>query len=121
MQRAARRLAESDDSLAAIAAEVGYDSEFAFSRAFKRHMGEAPGGFRRRSRVEGTFAPPIVCLAALPSNIRGVHETSRSRGREPHLHGVRQRLLPAPQHGPEPGASVGRPLRHARAVALHGS
>ncbi|HEY0133538.1 MAG TPA: AraC family transcriptional regulator [Nannocystis sp.] len=64
MRRAARRLAESDDSLAAIAAEVGYDSEFAFSRAFKRHMGEAPGGFRRRSRVEGTFAPPIVCLAA---------------------------------------------------------
>ena len=63
MRRAARRLAESDDSLAAIAAEVGYDSEFAFSRAFKRHMGEAPGGFRRRSRLEGGFGP-IVCMAA---------------------------------------------------------
>ncbi|PCC74954.1 AraC-type DNA-binding protein [Nannocystis exedens] len=65
MQRAARRLVESDDSLAAIAAEVGYDSEFAFSRAFKRHTGEAPGAFRRRCRVEGgSFGPPIVCAAA---------------------------------------------------------
>ena len=64
MRRAARRLAESDDALAAIAAEVGYDSEFAFSRAFKRHMGEAPGGFRRRSRAGGGFGPSIVCLAA---------------------------------------------------------
>lgn len=63
MRRAARRLAESDDSLAAIAAEVGYDSEFAFSRAFKRHMGEAPGGFRRRSRMQGGFGL-IVCMAA---------------------------------------------------------
>ncbi|WAS91527.1 AraC family transcriptional regulator [Nannocystis punicea] len=65
MQRAARRLVESDDSLAAIAVEVGYDSEFAFSRAFKRHAGEAPGAFRRRLRGEGgTFGPPIVCAAA---------------------------------------------------------
>jgi len=52
MQRAAELLAEGDGSLAAIAAEVGYDSEFAFSRAFKRHTGEAPGVFRRRSRSQ---------------------------------------------------------------------
>lgn len=65
MERAARRLAESDDSLAAIAAEVGYDSEFAFSRAFKRHMGEAPGVFRRRCRTEGApFGLPRVRAAA---------------------------------------------------------
>lgn len=65
MQRAARRLTESDDSLAAIAAEVGYDSEFAFGRAFKRHMGEAPGAFRRRCRSEGAaFGLPIVRAAA---------------------------------------------------------
>lgn len=64
MRRAATRLAGSDESLAVIAAEVGYDSEFAFSRAFKRHMGAAPGTFRRRSRGEGRLASPIVCLAA---------------------------------------------------------
>lgn len=48
MQLAARRLAEGDDSLAQIAAEVGYESEFSFSRAFKRHHGVPPGTFRRR-------------------------------------------------------------------------
>ncbi|MFY0539422.1 helix-turn-helix transcriptional regulator [Nannocystis pusilla] len=65
MQRAARRLAESDDSLAAIAAEVGYDSEFAFSRAFKRHTGEAPAAFRRRCSAQGAaLALPVVCAAA---------------------------------------------------------
>jgi AraC-like DNA-binding protein len=65
MQRAAKRLAESDDSLAAVAAEVGYDSEFAFSRAFKRHMGEAPASFRRRCSAQGgPHALPLVCAAA---------------------------------------------------------
>ncbi|XYH93030.1 helix-turn-helix domain-containing protein [Sorangium sp. So ce1128] len=65
MQRAAELLAEGDRSLASIAAEVGYDSEFAFSRAFKRHTGEAPGAFRRRSRSEGApFRMPPVRAAA---------------------------------------------------------
>lgn len=58
MQHAARRLAETDLGLAAIAAEVGYRSEFAFSRAFKRWSGVAPGNYRRARRD----AP--VCLAA---------------------------------------------------------
>ncbi|WP_437572949.1 AraC family transcriptional regulator [Sorangium sp. So ce887] len=65
MQRAAELLAEGDGSLAAVAAEVGYDSEFAFSRAFKRRTGEAPGAFRRRSRSEGAAfrLPPIRAAA----------------------------------------------------------
>ncbi|HTN90281.1 MAG TPA: AraC family transcriptional regulator, partial [Sorangium sp.] len=65
MQRAAELLAEGDRSLASIAAEVGYDSEFAFSRAFKRHTGEAPGAFRRRSRSEGAplRVPPVRAAA----------------------------------------------------------
>jgi AraC-like DNA-binding protein len=53
MRRAAELLAEGDEPLASVAAAVGYDSEFAFSRAFKRHTGEAPGVFRRRSRSPG--------------------------------------------------------------------
>ncbi|WP_438021923.1 AraC family transcriptional regulator [Sorangium sp. So ce233] len=65
MQRAAELLAEGDRSLASVAAEVGYDSEFAFSRAFKRHTGEAPGAFRRRSRSQGApFRLPPVRAAA---------------------------------------------------------
>lgn len=65
MRRAAELLAEGDGSLAAVAAEVGYDSEFAFSRAFKRHTGEAPGAFRRRSRSQGAAlrSPPVRAAA----------------------------------------------------------
>ena len=51
-----RLLAEGDDSLASIAARIGYESEFAFSRAFKRHAGEAPGAFRRARRQPPTRA-----------------------------------------------------------------
>lgn len=47
MDLAAARLLESDASLAEIAREVGYDSEFSFNRAFKRHRGLPPGAFRR--------------------------------------------------------------------------
>ncbi len=50
MQEAALRLRESDDGLAAIAARVGYDSEFAFNRAFRRLMGVPPGQYRRQAR-----------------------------------------------------------------------
>jgi AraC-like DNA-binding protein len=46
MQLAAERLRNSDDSLAAIAAGVGYESEAAFNRAFKRVTGVAPGRWR---------------------------------------------------------------------------
>lgn len=47
MDLAAERLLESDASLAEIAREVGYDSEFSFNRAFKRQRGLPPGVFRR--------------------------------------------------------------------------
>jgi AraC-like DNA-binding protein len=48
--RAAEFLLESDLSLAEVAAAVGYDSEFAFNRAFKRRHGLPPGMFRRRQQ-----------------------------------------------------------------------
>ena len=46
MQLAAERLRGSHDSLAVIAAEVGYESEAAFNRAFKRVTGATPGRWR---------------------------------------------------------------------------
>lgn len=46
LDRAARMLRETDQPLAAIASAVGYDSEFALSRAFKRSRGLAPGRYR---------------------------------------------------------------------------
>jgi AraC-like DNA-binding protein len=47
MQLAAERLHSSTDTLATIAERVGYGSESAFSRAFKRLVGVAPASFRQ--------------------------------------------------------------------------
>jgi AraC-like DNA-binding protein len=44
---AARRLKDTDESIDAIARAVGYSSEYAFNRAFRRHRGMPPGRFRR--------------------------------------------------------------------------
>jgi AraC-like DNA-binding protein len=46
MQLAAERIRSGGNSLAAIAADVGYDSEAAFNRAFKRVTGVTPGRWR---------------------------------------------------------------------------
>jgi transcriptional regulator GlxA family with amidase domain len=47
MERAADLVRTTDWGLAQIATRVGYDSEFAFNRAFKRAHRVAPGTFRR--------------------------------------------------------------------------
>ena len=47
MQAAARLLLETRASVAAIALDVGYDSEAAFARAFKRQAGKPPAAWRR--------------------------------------------------------------------------
>lgn len=46
MQLAARRLTERGAKVAAVAQEVGYDSEAAFSRAFKKYSGQSPSEWR---------------------------------------------------------------------------
>jgi len=48
---AAKRLRSGDDKLSAVAADAGYESVSAFTRAFKRHLGMTPGEYRdgRRS------------------------------------------------------------------------
>ncbi len=51
MTVARSRLRRSDTGLAAVAEEVGYGSEAAFSRAFKRHMGLSPSAWRRGARA----------------------------------------------------------------------
>src|SRR5690606_37501653 len=69
MQEAAALLLGSDAALAEVARRVGYVSEFAFNRAFKKHHGVPPGVYRRGplaapacSRVVGALA-----LEALPA------------------------------------------------------
>ena len=47
MQLATRLLQDGVESIAEIACRVGYESEAAFSRAFKRSMGVAPAAWRK--------------------------------------------------------------------------
>ncbi|HYZ32227.1 MAG TPA: AraC family transcriptional regulator [Crenalkalicoccus sp.] len=47
VQLAATRMAQGGDKVAAIALEVGYESEAAFNRAFKRLVGVPPAAWRR--------------------------------------------------------------------------
>ena len=51
MQLAARRLAETRQSIARVADEVGYDSCAAFQRAFKRCFGTPPATWRRHAET----------------------------------------------------------------------
>jgi AraC-like DNA-binding protein len=51
MQLAARQLSDGSLKVSSIAREVGYESEAAFSRAFKKVAGVAPAVWRNRSRA----------------------------------------------------------------------
>jgi AraC-like DNA-binding protein len=53
MQLAAALLAEGAAKVCAVALDVGYDSEAAFSRAFKRIVGMPPADWRRRRAERG--------------------------------------------------------------------
>jgi AraC-like DNA-binding protein len=46
LQLASRRLRTTADSMVEVANAVGYGSEAAFSRAFKRHVGKSPSAWR---------------------------------------------------------------------------
>jgi AraC family transcriptional regulator, alkane utilization regulator len=47
MQKAQEMLRQGADNLADVAGRIGYQSEAAFRKAFKRETGQAPGSFRR--------------------------------------------------------------------------
>jgi AraC-like DNA-binding protein len=67
MQIAARRLRDSDSKVVDIALEVGYENEPAFSRAFRREVGESPGAWRRAHRAVQAAHAPIASAAAAGS------------------------------------------------------
>ena len=54
MTTAARLLRDTTAPLAAVARQVGYRSEFAFAKAFKRAHGAPPGRFRREPAANGS-------------------------------------------------------------------
>jgi AraC-like DNA-binding protein len=53
MALAAQALSSSNDAVARIAERVGYESEAAFNRAFKREFGTPPAAWRRAARMTG--------------------------------------------------------------------
>jgi len=57
LQLGAQKLASSSYSVAQIASEVGYESEAAFNRAFKREFMLPPARFRSQSRAADTTGP----------------------------------------------------------------
>ncbi|GLQ57145.1 AraC family transcriptional regulator [Devosia nitrariae] len=69
MQLAGRRLEMAGVSVAQVSAEIGYESEAAFNRAFKKATGVPPGQWRRRhsSRLQGTAYPEApLASSSLP-------------------------------------------------------
>ena len=58
MQFASRLLSETTLNMAAIALETGYESEAAFSRAFKRLVGAPPAAWRKDRLARPTGASP---------------------------------------------------------------
>lgn len=60
LQKAASLLRSSTRTLAEIAHEVGYETEAAFNKAFKRGMGTPPGKYRTRDGASWTLRAPEV-------------------------------------------------------------
>jgi AraC-like DNA-binding protein len=67
MQLAASRMQDTNAKLIDVALQVGYESEAAFSRAFKRVVGVAPGAWRRGDRgAAGRGRKPLPAGNAAP-------------------------------------------------------
>lgn len=64
MDLAARTVRDGDLPLARVAERVGYQSEAAFNRAFRRAHGVTPGVFARRGRSFQEHLPPEVAVTA---------------------------------------------------------
>jgi len=67
LQLAARLLQTTQQSVLQVATEVGYDSEAAFNRAFKREFGVPPGRYRRNGAPSDRLAAAGNERAALAS------------------------------------------------------
>ncbi|WP_280402200.1 AraC family transcriptional regulator [Nocardia carnea] len=57
VERAQRFLAEQNTSVSAVARQLGYRSETAFGRAFRRHTGRTPSEWRRAARMSSASSP----------------------------------------------------------------
>jgi AraC family transcriptional regulator, alkane utilization regulator len=60
LQLAAKQLTSADKPLIAVAAQVGYDSEAAFNRAFKREFGMPPSSWRKAQKKNEEETAPAA-------------------------------------------------------------
>lgn len=82
MQIAASILSDAGSNIAAIAAHVGYESEAAFSRAFKKLVGVPPSEWRRRgASIPRGEAPGATFLVS--GDRRGTTAATSRRNRTP--------------------------------------
>jgi AraC family transcriptional regulator len=71
MERAKRRLEETDMSIAAVGAQAGFSNPAAFSAAFRRHTGDKPSDFRAFARMASSGrAPSVVADWTADSGVR---------------------------------------------------
>ena len=63
MVRAAELLATPDNAIPEIAFLIGYDSDIAFTRGFKRHYGVGPGAYRRSMLLKVVSEPAAERLS----------------------------------------------------------
>ncbi len=63
MRRSAQLLQATESSIAAVAAQIGYQSQFAFSNAFKRHFKVSPMAYRKANGIAENEGPtnPAAC------------------------------------------------------------
>ena len=61
LQLAARSLESTSRGVAEIAGEVGYESEAAFNRAFKREFGQPPGRYRSDRKAPAAQSSHVSC------------------------------------------------------------
>ncbi len=75
-------LSSTSQGVAEIAAAVGYESEPAFNRAFKRAFGAPPARFRRQSRAVPAAKPAPVTRAAKREPRRAAPKRTAARRRK---------------------------------------
>jgi AraC family transcriptional regulator, activator of mtrCDE len=81
MTLAANELKNSSLSTGAVAEAAGYQSEAAFQRAFKSHMGVTPAQWRKMQEPSGldVFARPAAPAETTPVKAAGANKTEKRR------------------------------------------
>jgi transcriptional regulator GlxA family with amidase domain len=73
MERASDLLKDPQNRLSVVAVSVGYSSQGAFHRAFRRATGFAPGRYRRLLQVRFRVEPHVVAVLTTNTKVKVCH------------------------------------------------